>query len=193
MKITKKAMTAAAVFLLSAAFGFAQNAPPSSQGFSVPNLLFELSLFLPQKEANFYRPPGQSGLSPQGGGQHGSGPQGGGRGSVMVVERDPKLFLTAAQIDILVPLLQALYKQPFPSPSQAKKLQATVDGILTAAQKAARDRFRQQREKAIAQRPPQAPSQGGPAAPQLTPLQRNQRLIENFITLLGQRQKQLAR
>lgn len=93
-------------------------------------------------------------------GAQSTGRQGGGSGGrFLTIQRDPKLYFTADQADKLIALLQPLRDNPFPTPSGAKNLQALIDSILTTAQKAERDTFRAERDKAVAQ----AQSQGAGA------------------------------
>jgi hypothetical protein len=205
------AITAVAIGLGSACCASAQQATGDSgagrepaprtglQGFSVPNLLFELSLFLPQGAGSFDDQ---------------------GRGNLFRPKRDPGLFFTAGQAALLLPLMQALRNNPYPTPSAARKLLAAVDDILTAAQKKARDGFRADSDRAIAQAGRQAgtgqfqnlqnmsPQQqkefldGLPAdqrariqarlqqqsgGPRLGPLERRQRVIDAFIRALRER------
>jgi hypothetical protein len=145
------------------------------------------------------------------------------------MRRDPALFFSAAQVDSLTPLMQALWKNPFPTPSGARSLESAVDAILTPAQKAERDSFRVERAKRAAQngaggvgggqgffsrlqgmseqerqaflqnlpedarqRILQRLKQGGAAAPQLSPLEQRQRMIEGFLAALQKRKKELG-
>jgi len=65
-------------------------------------------------------------------------------------------------VDSLLPLLQGLWKNPFPTPSAARSLTAAVDAILTPAQKEARDAARVERAKRLAERGAGgAPGEGG--------------------------------
>jgi hypothetical protein len=179
----------AAGLLLIAPRGHAQ-----AQGYSVPAMLMELSIFLPEGPGGFAaRPPQEE-------------RRGAGRLSEMraLVEnhRDPRLSLDLEQIGTLLPLLQALYQNPFPTPAAARKLQATVDGLLTSGQRSALDSFRKERDALIAQFHQQAgagqggttqgSAQPGSGPCQLTPLERRQRLIEAVIGLLNERKKELA-
>ena len=176
--------TAAAALLLAAAGGAVPGAsaqaaapgqtsssPPASQGFSVPGLLLELSIFLPE----------------------GPGPS-----SLLSDFRDPKLFFDLAQVDALIPLMQALYQNPFPTPASARKLQAATDGLLTPAQTGVLDRFRAERDRLAARYRQEAAGGGSSQRPaqaggrSLTPLERRQRMIEAFVALLKQRRKDLA-
>ncbi len=226
---------AAVAFVLSGAAGFAQSSSGPGQtpvpGFSVEGMLAELSIFLPENLAGFSRGArqGPAAAGQQGGAGQQAGQQGGQRGGFSI-QRDPKLFFTAQEVNTLVPLLQALRDNPFPTPSGAKKLQATVDGILTAEQKSARDAFHDQRVKAAAERqqndggqngggfanlrnmtpderqrflqtlPPETRQriearlkQEGGTGPQLTPIQRRQLFIDNFIQSLQRWKKDMGR
>ena len=167
--------------------GQASSGPAASQGFSVPGMLMELSIFLPEGAPAF------------GGGPQGGSPgAGGGLRSLLSSFRDPKLFFDLGQVDTLIPLMQALYQNPFPTPASARKLQAAMDGLLTPAPRAALDRFRAERDRLAARYRQEAagggPFQGSPDAGgrSLTPLERRQRMIEAFVALLKQRRKDLA-
>jgi hypothetical protein len=167
MTTRKRNVVAAAVaagLLIAAASAGAQaaGAPAPSQGFSVENLLMELTLFMPEQYASFrgFGGPGRTGGSAGFGGtapgaqsgQDQQGAQGGQRpGGVRFPEftRDPKLMLTAQQVDALLPVLQELRKAPFPTPSQAKKVTATVEATLTKQQKDAYDKYAKERDKAL--------------------------------------------
>lgn len=180
---------AVAVFLTAASSAFAQNTPAPGgntgptfvQGFSLERMLRDLSIFLPADKANQFQMQGRGGTLQ------------GGSPSPIPVMREPRLFFTAAQIDALLPILQALYRSPFPTPSQVWKLEATVDGILTLAQKAARDMYRKNLPDDMRQRTQQRMQQEGSAMTNLTPLQRRQQLIENFAKMLADRKKELQR
>jgi len=190
----------AAAGLLAAAFAGAQ-APgspppgpgpgpgPSLGGFSVENVLMELSLFMPEQYAGFRGSPGRPGGAGGPGGSGGPGAaagagQPGGRTSqqpnrfvIPEFKRDAKLMLTAAQIDALLPVLLDLQKNPFPTPSQAKKVAATVEATLTKQQKDAYQKYAKERDKAIEEMRTQFQSRtgtqgqggvgtrGGPGAP----------------------------
>ena len=147
---------------LTAAGGFAQAAGLGGtavprQGFSVPGLVAELSLFLPvEATRGMYggfggRGGGQGGSqgSGQAGGQSdpaGQSGQGGGQSGLQrpafQFTRDPKLYLTHDQIAKLLPILSALRDDPMPTPSRARQVQTDTDAILTAAQKAEYEQFR---------------------------------------------------
>jgi hypothetical protein len=172
------AAVAAGLVIASASAGAqAAGAPAPAQGFSVENLLMELSLFMPEQYANFRgpggpgRPDGSAAGTPQGAGpgqgQSGTqlqGAQAGQRpGGVRFPEftRDAKLMLTAQQVDALLPALQELQKTPFPTPSQAKKVTATVDATLTKQQKDAYDKYVKERDKALEEMRKQFQSRAG--------------------------------
>lgn len=164
---------AAAGFLAAAATAGAQatGTTNAQAGFNVENLLMELSNFLPEEYAGFggrgfflggpagARPdgaaPGAQGAATQGqqaapqgtsGGQNAQRPQG---FAIPQFKREAKLMLTAKQVDALLPVLQDLQKTPYPTPSQAKKVTATVDATLTKQQKDAYDRYVKERDKAL--------------------------------------------
>jgi hypothetical protein len=140
---------------------------PALGGFSVENLVMELSLFMPEQYASFRGgfggpggPGGQGGSgAPAGTGQQGAQPgtgqqsgQAGQRPNRITLpefKRDAKLMLTAAQVDALLPVLLDLQKNPFPTPSQAKKVAATVDATLSKQQKDAYEKYVKERDKAI--------------------------------------------
>lgn len=153
-------------------------APTPQSGFNVENLLMELSNFLPEEYAGFggrgffVGGPGGQGAPDQGApdqGQQGQGQQGQGQQQrnaqqgatgggqrpqgfeIPQFKRDAKLMLTAKQVDALLPALQDLQKTPYPTPSQAKKVTATVDATLTKQQKDAYDKYVKERDKALAE------------------------------------------
>ena len=101
--------------------------PPTQGGFSVEGLLFELSLFMPERQGGAAR---QGAPSP------------------FHFNRDPALSLTGEQIAKILPIMNDLKAKPFPTPSRAKTIQAGVDGVLTKAQKAAWDKLQKDLEKA---------------------------------------------
>ncbi len=141
-------------------------------GFNVESLLMELSAFLPEQYAMFggrgFFGGGPNGAAPGGAAAttQGTGPQGaqtqqaapGGQTgqnnqrqqfNIPQFKRDAKLMLTAPQIDALLPVLLDLQKTPYPTPSQAKKVTATVDATLTKQQKDAYDKYVKERDKAL--------------------------------------------
>ena len=190
-----RAFHASAVVLLCAAgLTWAQNAQaPVRPGFSVDSTLLELAQFLPQDRGG-----GGSGQSGAQAGQRGQpgGQQGRSGAPAPAVPRDPALFFTAEQVERLLPSLEALREQPYPTPSAGKKLAAEIEALLTGAQKAVRDKLREERQKLLANLPAdvrqrmQERQQGGQ---QRDPLQRRLRLIDNFIRMLEERKKELAR
>ncbi len=170
MRTSTKAKALAAAVLLAGAGGFAQTSPAPGggpgpvQGFSVPGLVFELSLFLPEGALFAGRARSASGGQGASGGQaaqgagqqeaqgqNGAGPSASPGGGYAPVKRDPALFLSASQVDSLTPIMQGLWKNPFPTPAGARALEATIDGILNPGQKAERDAFRAERAKRTAQ------------------------------------------
>jgi hypothetical protein len=198
------------------------------QGFNVTTLIAELSLYLPEEATQ-----GMYGNGGRAGGQgqqaQGSGSQGQGTGSQAAggqrqrfqinFTRDVKLFLTRDQITKILPILTGLKDNPMPTPSKARQVQADVDAILTAAQKAEYVEFQKQVEKLIQSYRQQMGASGGAAGggaggsggqqdqgaqagqggrtgqgggQQPTQLQRRQRQVETFIKVLQDRQKQLG-
>jgi hypothetical protein len=189
--------TAVAAGLVVGTASAAAQAPgttPTLGGFSVENLVMELSLFMPEEYARirigFGGPGGQGRTGGPGAaaGQPGTGQQGAQTGqrpdriALPEFTRDAKLMLTAAQVDALLPVLLDLSKNPFPTPSQAKKVAATVDATLTKQQKDAYEKYVKERDKAIEEMRAQFQSragtqgQGGPGTPgtQGAPGQRQQ-------------------
>jgi hypothetical protein len=163
------------------------------QGFNVPSLVGQLSLYLPP-DATQGMHSGFGGRSAAAGGQR---PQ-------LQFTRDPALFLTKDQIAKLLPILTALRENPLPSPSKAAQVRADVDGILTAAQKAEYEQFRKAmqdliqryRQQAAANGATQGDAQGRQlqggtqdSGAQLTPMQRRQRQLDAFIKVLQSRQQ----
>jgi hypothetical protein len=135
-------------------------------GFRVETLLMQLSSFLPEEYARLRSGlDGQAGPNGPGGPAQGAPRQGAqgpgaprqgaqdgqrqGGFSLPQFKRDPKLMLTATQVDALLPVLQDLRKTPFPTPSQAKKVTTTVNATLTKQQKDAYDAYAKERDKAI--------------------------------------------
>ena len=130
------AVVAGLVAAAASAGAQAPGGPVPREGFSVERLVQELSSFLPEEYARLRAAPGgqgQQGAQPQAG-----LPQAGQRPGGLELprfKRDPGLMLTARQVDALLPVLFDLQKTPFPTPSQAKKVTATVDATLTKQQK----------------------------------------------------------
>jgi hypothetical protein len=179
--------------------------PTPMQGFTSTALVAQLSLYLPPEATRgMYGGRGAG----QGGGTQGGAGQGGGSRSALAFARDPKLYLTKDQIGRVLPILLSLRENPMPAPSRARQIQADVAGILTQAQKAEYERFRQAVQDLMQRFRQQAAANGGggPAAgpgamegqrpgqdgagPQMTPLQRRQRQLDAFIEVLRQRQQQ---
>jgi hypothetical protein len=114
--------------------------PPSLQGgFSVEKLLFELALFMPERQGGVVR---QGGPAPR-------------------FPRDPALLLTGEQIAKILPIMSDLKASAFPTPSRAKTIQTGVDGVLTKAQKAAWEKLQKDLEKVQASAPGESGGQGG--------------------------------
>jgi hypothetical protein len=153
--------------------------PPSLQGgFSVEKLLFELALFMPERQ-------GAPGAFGGGGGTGGGGTGGGGaqarQGAPFHFNRDPALLLTGEQIAKILPIMNDLKASAFPTPSRAKSIQAGVDGVLTKAQKAAWDKLQNDLEKVQASAPGESGGQG----------QGGQGGGRNFASMTPEEQKQL--
>jgi len=232
-----------AAFLASSLAAWAQAPAPggaTTQGFTVETLVSQLSLYLPEDATQGMiggfggaRGAGQAagqGANAQSGRAQGTGQTQGqagaggaaGFGQLFNFTRDPKLFLTKDQIAKLLPILTALKANVMPTPSKAKQVQASVDAILTAAQKAEYDKYQKQMAKAMEEIRKQfaasgasgagnAAGQGGFAgeqaqggqagqagqqrqggAAQVTPLERRQRQLDAFIKALQERQKQIG-
>jgi hypothetical protein len=173
----------------------AQSSSPGAanvvQGFNVAALIGKLSLYLPPEATKDM-------YGGRGGAAGGQRPQ-------LAFTRDPTLFLTKDQIAKLLPILTALRENPLPTPSKAAQVQAGVDGILTAAQKAEYEQFRKAMQELIQRYRQQAAAngagsggEGGGQARQvqgsgqnsgMTPLQRRQRQLDAFIKVLQSRQQ----
>jgi hypothetical protein len=167
-----------AVLLAGLLFGgstaVAQQIPSLQGGFSVEKLLFELSMFMPQRQGA----PGTSGAGgPQAPAAQGAAPTQ--RGTQFRLTRDPALFLTGDQIAALLPIMKDLKASPFPTPSRAKTIQAALDGVLTKAQKAGWERTMKDLEKAQASAQGQSGGQGGQGG------------FRNFATMTPEEQKQM--
>ena len=204
--------------------GFAQAAGNvgslvTRQGFSVPGLIGELSLFLPP-EATRGMYGGFGGRSGQGNdGQSGpAGQQGQSVQSGQSVQqrpafqftRDPKLYLTHDQLAKLLPILSALRNDAMPTPSRARQVEADIDAILTAAQKAEYEQFRKAVENLrqsfsrSGEGGQAGPAQGGtserggvtrngPAqngGVPLTTLERRQRQLDAFMEIIQDRMRE---
>jgi hypothetical protein len=167
------------LLLLSGTFpGYSQAGSPAT-GFSVPAMIDELAILFPQ-------PAGQQGQARP------NGPR-----ELLDTPRDPGLFFSLAQVNALLPLLQALWQNPFPTPPAAKKLQSTVDGLLTPAQRSALEKYRRSRGELMAQAGQRGTAGAGSAMPGSagggpTPLLRRRVLIEGLIGMLQQRKKELT-
>ncbi len=129
-------------------------AQTAATGFNVQDLIMKLSLFLPEDVsgggAGFRAPPPGGGTATN---QPKTGAQAQNPGTAQPrpqfqYTRDQKLFLTKDQTGKLIPMLQGLRENPLPSPTKAKKLEADVAAILTAAQKAEYDKYLKAMEKA---------------------------------------------
>ncbi len=185
------AAISAAVLMAGAAAAGAQNAGGgagggvgmlgllgSQSGFSAENVISELSEFLPEGTwtLSLGRGGGQGqagqGQAGQTGTQQrqGTNAQGGNNrfatamSSFPVFKRDAKLYLTAKQVDALMPVLQDLQASPYPTPGKAKQHQATLDGTLSKQQKDAWAAYVKERDKAVEQLRKQFASQQGAAA-----------------------------
>jgi hypothetical protein len=165
------AVAVMAALLLAGTAAWAQAPGPGAvaQGFTVETLLAQISLYLPPESTQGLGGFGR-GFGGQGGGQAGGqgGAQGSGQGSaqgtttqgaggqgarsfrqLFQYTRDPKLYLTREQIAKLIPILQDLRANPLPTPSKAKAVQASVDALLSVAQKAEYADYQKQMQKAI--------------------------------------------
>ncbi len=182
------------------------------QGFNVQTLITQLSLYLPEDSTRgMYAGRGQGTQAGQGA-PAGQASAGGRRFPQMQFTRDPKLFLTKEQIAALLPILLDLKANPMPTPSKARTVQASVDTVLTVAQKAEYADFQKQVQKMIADFRAQMAANGGAAGSgqsagaagngqggagagggsQMAPLQRRQRQVDAFVQVLQDRQKQLG-
>jgi hypothetical protein len=241
MKKQRIILALAVAGLIAGSAAWAQAPGPGgapAQGFSVPVLISQLSLYLPPEATQ-----GLGGFGRVGGGQGGAqgtgaqagGGQAGGQASgaqatrtqggqdfrqLFQFTRDPKLYLTKDQIAKLLPILQGLRENPILSPSKAKQVQASVDALLSVAQKAEYADYQKQMQKAIEEMRKQFAASGqgtgtGQAAgggggqeaaggqgaagqqrqgggTQMTATQRAQRELDAFIKVLQDRQKQVS-
>jgi hypothetical protein len=190
MRIRSFSIVVTAFALASPFAARAQQPPVPTAGFNAETLVTELSLFLPG-DINLLGGAGraagqQAGAAARTGGQQGSGAaqgapgaaqgapgaaQGGQRAAGAAanqfrIEKDPKLAFTQDQIAKLIPVFEGLKTNPMPSPTSAKKIQSTVDSVLTKAQKAGIEDARKAREEMIKQfqtRLQQAGAAGGAA------------------------------
>ena len=166
------------------------SAPPSgagggfggaAQGFNSQTLVFELSLFLPQDALGrafgaggrgAYGNSGKGGARPEAGGAGGTTGGGGAAGGGAQVSRDrparfvrnPRLFLTKAQVDSLLPVLVELRNNAMPSPSKARRIEAEIDTILTKAQKSEYADWRKAMESYLRELRQRFAASGGPGA-----------------------------
>jgi len=145
-------LSLAALVAVGAA-AFAQSPAPggtAAQGFNAQTLISKLSLYLPDSFAQGAFGFGGGGAGRQGGDQAGGASSGGGASGQqpqLDFTKDVKLFLTKDQVAKLLPIMQDLQKNPMPTPSKAKKVEADVDAILTAAQKVEYAQFEKAVEK----------------------------------------------
>jgi hypothetical protein len=162
-----------AALMLAGAAAWAQAPGPGAapnQGFTVEVLLTQLSLYLPEESTQGLGGFGR-GFGGQGGARAGTqggqaGAQAGGQGTTQGTQgsggqarqnfrqlfqytRDAKLYMTKDQIAKLIPILQDLRANPLPTPSKARAVQASVDAILSVAQKAEYADYQKQMQKAI--------------------------------------------
>jgi hypothetical protein len=215
--LTSIAAAVAAGLVIAAASAGAQatGTPAPRPGFSVERLVMELSSFLPEEYAKLRVGPGGQGQGQQGARPQAGQPQAGQRpGGINLPQfkRDPKLMLTAQQVDALLPVLQDLQKTPFPTPSQAKKVTATVEATLTRQQKDAYEKFAKERDAAIEEirkqyqsrngsqqgapgaQAGQGPAQSGPGAQgqqQRDPAELRTRMLDTFIRNMQEYRKGL--
>ena len=143
------------------------------------------------------------------------GPGAGAQRFTFNFSRDPTLFLTKDQITSLIPILTALRENPMPTPSKARQVQASVDALLTVAQKAEYGQFQKAVEQARQSFPdfrtmtPEQRQQFLDSLPadqrqrlqaflsrsgqqgQLTPLELRQRQLDAFVKALQERLKQI--
>jgi len=207
--MTRRTSALSFIGLLAASFTVFAQAPapggtgPPPQGFTVQTLISRLSLFVPENlTQGGYQFGGRASMTGgQGTGAQGSSGQGQGglamQRAPFQFTRDPTLFLTRDQVAKLLPIVQGLKANPMPSPSKARQVEASVDAILTVAQKAewdqfqkAMDKFRQSLRQQASEGGQQRMQQGG--GPQLTQLQRRQRQVDGFLKALQDYQKQLG-
>jgi hypothetical protein len=222
MRTRMKVFLAAAMAAASAAAWAQAGGAPAAQGFNAQTLVAELSIFLPE-ESTRAMVTGMGGRGGSGGSAQGAGQSAQGARSFpqMQFTRNPKLFLTADQVRKLLPIMTGLRDNPMPSPSKARQVQASVDAILTAEQKAEYADYRAQMQKMVdqlrqrmsaaaggsgasggmggAQTGGQDQGQaqaggraGGQGGQQLTPLERRKRQLDAFVAVLQDRLKQLG-
>jgi hypothetical protein len=217
--ISIAAVAAGLVVAAGSAGAQATGAPAPRSGFSIERLVMELSSFLPEEYARLRAAPGGQGQGQQGAqppaGQPQAGQRQGGQrpGGINLPQfkRDPRLMLTAQQVDALLPVLQELQKTPFPTPSQAKKVTAAVEASLTRQQKDAYEKFAKERDAAIEEmrkqyqsrsgtqqgapgaQGGQGPAQAGPGAQgqQRDPADLRKRMLDTFIANVQEYRKGL--
>jgi hypothetical protein len=188
-------------------------------GFSVESLIGQISLYLPTEATQgMYSGLGRGG-SGGGAGQTAGQTQGtarpgaGGFRALFQFARDEKLFLTKDQLGKVLAVFVTLKASPMPTPSTAREIQASIDTILTAAQKAEFVDYQKQLQKAIDQLRQQYAANGGSGAggqtgqsgqtsqtgqqrsganAASTPLERRQREVDQFIKVLEDRLKQVG-
>jgi hypothetical protein len=125
-----------AALAASASWAQASGAATTAQGFTVQSFIAEVSLFLPPdllRAAAGARAAGAPGANPMGNAASNAGPAQ--NRPQLQFTRDPKLYLTKAQVDRLEPIATSLKDNPMPSPSKAKQTQAELDAILSPAQR----------------------------------------------------------
>jgi len=204
MKIRGLTIVWTACALLAPMAVHAQQQPPAvTAGFNVETLAAELAQLLPG-DVGIPGAGARAGARAGGGGQQARTASGGqGAAAALRVEKDPQLALTPEQVGKLIPVFEGLKANPMPSPAAARKIQASVDSILTGAQKEGIEQYRRTRgemQKQFQARLQQAGGgQGsaaggqngtasggapGPARPQLTPLERRARIVDAFLAAL---------
>jgi hypothetical protein len=153
MRIHRSLIIAALGLLVAGSAAWAQSTgATAAQGFNVQTLISKLALYLPEDAVQGMG--GFGGQRAEGAGGAGSQTGQGAAGTAGTMQRAPfqfkrdtKLFLTKEQITKLLPILTSLRENPIPTPSKAKQVEASVDGILTAAQKAEYDQFQKEMQK----------------------------------------------
>jgi len=229
MKVYRVSLIVLVGLLVAGAVAFAQTpGATAQQGFTVETLISQLSLYLPEEATQGMLGGFGRGGAPGGGAGATGAASGAGTGTTaqgaarqgfaqaFQFTRDAKLYLTKDQINKLLPIFTGLKDNPMPTPSKAKTIQASVDAILTAAQKAEYAAYQKQMEKAIADMRKQFAASGASGAPgatgaggfpggadqagqartgqgggaaQMTPLERRQREVDAFIKVLQDRLK----
>jgi hypothetical protein len=186
-------------------------------GFSVESLISQISLYLPPDATQgMYSGLGRGGAGASATGQAAGQTQGAARAgtsgfrSLFQFTRDEKLYLTKDQLSKVLSVFTSLKDNPMPTPSKAKDIQASIDAILTVAQKAEFADYQKQMQKAIDQFRQQYAANGSSAAGgqtgqttqpgqqrsgstgALTPLERRQREVTAFVKILEDRLKQVG-